>query len=56
MIGTGSTSGGVTQQFLVPPGATRMYVGIWDGYQYYNNSTNPITGTVRASYYVQLVK
>lgn len=55
MIGTGLTSTGVVKQFMVPPGATRLYLGIWDGYEYYNNS-GTLTGTVTAKNYVQLVK
>ncbi|MBA3917503.1 MAG: hypothetical protein C0516_02825 [Gemmatimonas sp.] len=30
-VGNGTTSGGVTQQFFVPDGATRLYFGIVDG-------------------------
>jgi Flp pilus assembly protein TadG len=37
MVGDGTTTGGVVQRFLVPPGATRMFVGVWDGVGYYNN-------------------
>ncbi len=55
MIGAGVTTSGVTQKFLVPPGATRLFLGIWDGYQYYNNA-GTLTGTVTADYYVELVQ
>jgi hypothetical protein len=55
MIGTGQTTGGTTKQFLVPPGATRLFLGIWDGYEYYNNS-GTLTGTANVLHYVQLVK
>jgi hypothetical protein len=57
LIGTGKTSGTnpVTQKFLVPPGATRLFIGIWDGYQYYNNSGS-LTGTATDLHYVQLVQ
>ena len=54
MIGTGQTSGGATKQFLVPPGATRLFISIWDGVNYSNNSTTPVTGNANISYYVQL--
>ena len=37
LIGDGRTSGGAVQQFQVPPGATRMYVAVWDGVQQSNN-------------------
>jgi Putative Tad-like Flp pilus-assembly len=55
LIGTGATTSGTTQQFLVPKGATRLFVGVWDGY-YYNNNTGGLTGTVTVQYYVQLVQ
>jgi hypothetical protein len=37
-IGDGVTSSGVTQQFIVPPGATRLFLGVIDGSGWYNNS------------------
>ncbi len=37
-IGDGKTSGGVTQQFIVPQGATRLYIANWDAYEWNNNS------------------
>ncbi|MCC6729471.1 MAG: PEP-CTERM sorting domain-containing protein [Chthonomonadales bacterium] len=37
-IGDGVTSGSVAQQFTVPAGATRLYLGTMDGYGWYNNS------------------
>ncbi|MGA2229685.1 MAG: TadG family pilus assembly protein [Tepidisphaeraceae bacterium] len=55
MIGTGATTSGATKRFLVPPGATRLFLSIWDGYQYYNNA-GTLTGTVTADYYVELVQ
>jgi hypothetical protein len=55
MIGDGQTTSGVTQQFLVPPGATRLFVGIWDGEDYTNNSGS-LNGTVNVQNYVQLVQ
>jgi Putative Tad-like Flp pilus-assembly len=55
MIGDGQTTGSVTQQFQVPAGATRFYIGIWDGYDYMNN-VGDLTGTVTVLHYVQLVQ
>jgi hypothetical protein len=55
MIGNGKTSGGVTKQFLVPPGATRFYMGLWDGVDY-NNNSGAVSGTITVSNYVQLVQ
>lgn len=37
-IGDGKTSSGTVQQFRVPPGATRLYLGVMDGYEWKNNS------------------
>ena len=37
-IGDGLTSSNVIQQFVVPAGATRLYLGSFDGYGWYNNS------------------
>jgi hypothetical protein len=37
-IGDGRTSGSVVQQFTVPAGATRLYLGVMDGYGWFNNS------------------
>jgi len=36
-IGDGLTSGSAVQQFQVPVGATRLYLGTMDGYGWYNN-------------------
>jgi len=57
LIGTGSTTGSspTVKQFLVPPGATRLFLGIWDGYEY-NNNTGSLTGTVTVQHYVQMVQ
>jgi putative Tad-like protein involved in Flp pilus assembly len=55
LIGTGQTTGSVVKQFLVPPGATRLFIGVWDGYEYYNNSGS-LTGTATVKNYVQLVQ
>lgn len=37
-IGDGFTSGSVTQQFNIPLGATRLYLGTHDGFGWFNNS------------------
>jgi hypothetical protein len=37
-IGTGATQDGVTRRYLVPKGATRLYLGIMDSIQWSNNS------------------
>ena len=34
LIGDGRTTTGQLQSFLVPPGATRLYFGIADGFQF----------------------
>jgi Flp pilus assembly protein TadG len=36
-IGDGRTDTGVLQTFVIPTGATRLFVGTWDGYQWNNN-------------------
>jgi len=36
-IGNGLTSGGVVQQVVAPPGATRLFLGTMDGYDSNNN-------------------
>ena len=36
-IGDGRTSGGTVQQFLVPAGATRLFIGDMDAYEWNNN-------------------
>lgn len=36
-IGDGLTSGDVTQQFLIPDSATRLFLGTMDGFGWYNN-------------------
>lgn len=36
-IGDGVTDGGVQQQILVPSGATRLFLGVADGYEWSNN-------------------
>ncbi|MDB5295558.1 MAG: Rhs family protein, partial [Phycisphaerales bacterium] len=37
-IGDGQTTDGVQQKFVVPPGATRLYLATWDFYEWNNNS------------------
>ncbi|MFO1448449.1 MAG: hypothetical protein U1F61_09860 [Opitutaceae bacterium] len=37
-IGDGLTSGGIIQQFVVPVGATRLFLGTLDGSGWYNNT------------------
>lgn len=37
-IGTGATQDGLSRRYLVPKGATRLYLGIMDSYQWNNNS------------------
>lgn len=37
-IGDGKNSGGARQQFIVPKGATRLYLATWDFYEWNNNS------------------
>lgn len=55
MIGNGQTTSGVVKQFLVPPGATRLYMAIWDGVEY-NNNGGSLTGTVTVAPYVELMQ
>jgi hypothetical protein len=37
-IGDGVNSSGTVQQFVAPPGATRLFLGVMDGSGWYNNS------------------
>jgi hypothetical protein len=37
-IGNGSTGTGNVQTFIAPTGATRLYLGTMDGYQWWNNT------------------
>lgn len=37
-IGDGVNSGGTKQRFVVPPGATRLFLATWDFYEWNNNS------------------
>ena len=54
-IGTGVTSGGVVQKFIVPPGATRFYVAAWDGLQF-NNNGGSISGSVTVNRGARIVR
>lgn len=36
-IGDGYNSGGISQNLIIPDGATRFYLGVMDGYQWGNN-------------------
>ena len=36
-IGDGFTSGAISQQFVIPVGATRLYLGTMDGSEWANN-------------------
>jgi Flp pilus assembly protein TadG len=54
-IGTGQTSGRVTQTFLVPQGATELYLGTMDGHQWANNGGS-FTVTVTQQPIIQLVQ
>jgi hypothetical protein len=54
-IGDGVTSGGTTQKFQVPVGATRLYFGTMDGYQW-NNNIGSFSATINIPATVQLVQ
>ncbi len=54
-IGDGKTSGGTVKQFIVPPGATRLYIAAWDGIQF-NNNSGSFSGTITRRASVQIVK
>jgi hypothetical protein len=36
-IGTGTTKAGASRRFLVPKGATRPFLGVMDGFSWWNN-------------------
>ena len=46
-IGDGVNKDGVTQRFVVPPGATRLFIGISDGYEWANNQGGHTTTIYR---------
>jgi hypothetical protein len=54
-IGDGKTTGATVQQFQVPQGATRLYLGIWDGADY-NNNSGSLTSTITVQTFVQIVQ
>lgn len=37
-IGSGMTKSGAIRRFSIPPGATRLFLGTMDGYDWYNNT------------------
>jgi hypothetical protein len=47
-IGNGQTSGGSQQSIIVPPGATRFFLGTMDGHEWSNNSGS-FTATITQS-------
>jgi hypothetical protein len=53
-IGDG-TNGTTVKTFQVPAGATRLFLGVWDGAEY-NNNAGTLTGTVTVNPYVSLVQ
>jgi Flp pilus assembly protein TadG len=54
-IGDGRTSTGTVQQFIVPTGATRLFIGKMDGFEW-NNNLGVSTITVHKPGWVSLVK
>lgn len=54
-IGDGRASDGTVQQFVTPAGATRLYIGMMDGYEW-NNNVGKYTTTIHRAPSVQLVK
>jgi hypothetical protein len=54
-IGTGQANGTTTQTFLVPQGATRLYLGTMDGHEWENNSGS-FSVTVTQMPLIQLVQ
>jgi Flp pilus assembly protein TadG len=55
LIGNGMTSGGTVKMFQVPPGATRLFLGTWDGVVQSNN-LGSINATINLKRSVRLVK
>lgn len=53
-IGDGRRSGGEVQRFVVPPGATRLFIGMMDGYEW-NNNVGQFKTSVHVSGSVTLV-
>ena len=54
-IGNGMTTSSVVQQYQVPAGATRLFLGTWDGVDY-NNNLGSTAATVTVKNYVQIVQ
>jgi hypothetical protein len=54
-VGTGQTASSTTQTFVVPAGATRLYLGTMDGHQWSNNSGS-FTVTINQQQSIQLVQ
>ena len=54
-IGDGKTSGGTLQRFLVPAGATRLFLSVWDGTAS-NNNAGTLTATINLKRAIKLVK
>jgi Flp pilus assembly protein TadG len=54
-IGDGKMDDGTTQTFVVPPGATRLYIGTMDGYEW-NNNVGKYTTTIHRIPQVTVVK
>jgi hypothetical protein len=54
-IGAGQTTAGTVQQFQVPAGATRLFLGEWDGVDY-NNNAGTLSATVTVQNSVQIVQ
>ncbi len=50
-VGDGITSSGVTQQFVVPAGATRLFMGIMDNVCYDNSGSFSVTVTSASPYF-----
>jgi plastocyanin/Flp pilus assembly protein TadG len=54
-IGSGNTSSGTTQTFVAPTGATRLFLGPMDGYEWENNNGS-FTATLTIQPPIQLVQ
>jgi hypothetical protein len=54
-VGDGRRSTGEAQQFVVPAGATRLFIGNMDGWQW-NNNTGGYTATINSTVSVSTVK
>jgi Flp pilus assembly protein TadG len=54
-IGDGRRDNGDVQQFVVPTGATRLFIGTWDSYEW-NNNIGTFTMTVHTGGTITLVK